>query len=1096
MRRMMRSLNRRQRMHKSVMEILEQRQLLSVTIDPIASMRAPDNRPLILPISASDTNANGKVTYSVSSTNPDIRVELHKGNPYLKLTVSETVPAGLSNTTAVTTQLGTMTFQLLKDLAPQTVRTITGMVRGKFYDGLTFHRIANLAGTGQPPEFIVQGGDPQGDGSGGPGFQFRDEFNLGAMFTGKGQLAMANSGDDTNGSQFFITAAPTRHLDFNHTIWGQLVRGFDVLNTLAGEPTDATSNKPTNTLTITKAQIVQDPTDAVMTVWAPRGETGNVVVKGSDGKSVSTRTFKVTGIADSTNEPAFMDPLPQHLQSGVNKPISFDVSGTDFEKDSAVFDGVVSAGLATGGFAKHTVTITPGTDFRGVVTVKLGVLDDGGDATQKDTDTVQIGFGDSPIGAAKMRTLNIGEGAKREGFPVAVFQDTDPNGQASDWSATINWGDGHQTTGTITKDAKGQFTVTAAPDTSSTTNFYKADGNWPVTVDITGNFGAFKRLTGKAVVKDAPLSSTAPTLTGTAGTALSNVVVANFTDADTRGTASQYKSSIDWGDGTVDNSGFGQNIATVTGGGFNLRGSHTYSVGGVMPIKVTITDVGGAKTVLNYKAYIAGTVSGHTITITPGGDVASNEKALWNQAIPFTDTDPAATSWTAFADYNDPNDPKGLVPVKVNADHTVQLKHNYSDNAATATYSVNLVVVNNLGEVGNLPVTHAVNDVAPTVTINTAKSGKAAVPGLPITTVFSAKDVSPQDVAGLNFTINWGDGSAVQTVSAGNTSATHAFSGPSTGDGFTVTVTAKDKDNKSTSTTYKVKVLATREVNDPLHAGKKMLQIGGTGPTTGTTTSTGNDTILVNPDAATGGFEVLLNGTSAFKAKYPGRVQIYAGGGADKITVDPTLTRGFELFGGDGNDTLAGGGGADTINGNDGTDSITGGAGDDFLDGGLFGAASDSSDGNDTISGDAGSDIILGSVGSDSLKGGDGRDLLIGGQSGFGTGGDTLLGEAGDDILIGPDFNPAASEAALKSVLSEWTRTNETYAQRVSHLQGPAKGRNTLFLSATTLPDDFSTDSLTGGDGDDLFVAQTQNTTQFGADTVTDKTTKETVIQG
>ena len=113
-----------------------------------------------------------------------------------------------------------------------------------FYDNLTFHRVI--------PDFVIQGGDPKGDGTGGPGFQFDDEFTPSAIFSGNGQLAMANSGKDTNGSQFFVTLGPQRALDFNHTIFGQLVRGLDVAQAIANVPTDS-NDTPTTPVVITGA---------------------------------------------------------------------------------------------------------------------------------------------------------------------------------------------------------------------------------------------------------------------------------------------------------------------------------------------------------------------------------------------------------------------------------------------------------------------------------------------------------------------------------------------------------------------------------------------------------------------------------------------------------------------------------------------------------------------------------------------------------------------------------------------------------------------------------------------------------------------------
>jgi peptidyl-prolyl cis-trans isomerase A (cyclophilin A) len=141
-----------------------------------------------------------------------------------------------------------MTFELFQDLTPQTVNTIEGLIKSGFYDGLTFHRVV--------PGFVIQGGDPAGNGTGGPGFAFDDEFNARAIFSGNGQLAMANAGKDTNGSQFFVSIGPQRALDFNHTIFGQLVRGFDVLSAIEHVPTDA-NNRPLTPVSITSARLVR-----------------------------------------------------------------------------------------------------------------------------------------------------------------------------------------------------------------------------------------------------------------------------------------------------------------------------------------------------------------------------------------------------------------------------------------------------------------------------------------------------------------------------------------------------------------------------------------------------------------------------------------------------------------------------------------------------------------------------------------------------------------------------------------------------------------------------------------------------------------------
>lgn len=120
---------------------------------------------------------------------------------------------------------GEMVLDLFDDESPLAVNNFVFLANQGFYDGTTFHRV--LA------DFMAQGGDPTGTGTGGPGYMFADETDNGLSFDRRGLLAMANSGANTNGSQFFITFVPTPHLDGAHTIFGELVEGDDVLSALS-----------------------------------------------------------------------------------------------------------------------------------------------------------------------------------------------------------------------------------------------------------------------------------------------------------------------------------------------------------------------------------------------------------------------------------------------------------------------------------------------------------------------------------------------------------------------------------------------------------------------------------------------------------------------------------------------------------------------------------------------------------------------------------------------------------------------------------------------------------------------------------------------
>ena len=119
------------------------------------------------------------------------------------------------------TQRGDIVADLHADRAPLTVENFVNLARAGFYDGTTFHRVIR--------GFMAQGGDPTGTGTGGPGYQFGDEFHPELRHDGPGILSMANAGPGTNGSQFFITHGPTPHLDNKHSVFGRVTEGMDVV---------------------------------------------------------------------------------------------------------------------------------------------------------------------------------------------------------------------------------------------------------------------------------------------------------------------------------------------------------------------------------------------------------------------------------------------------------------------------------------------------------------------------------------------------------------------------------------------------------------------------------------------------------------------------------------------------------------------------------------------------------------------------------------------------------------------------------------------------------------------------------------------------
>ncbi len=133
-----------------------------------------------------------------------------------------TINTGKQYIATIETEKGDLVLELFASDVPLTVNNFVFLAREGFYDGTTFHRVL--------PDFMAQGGDPTGTGTGGPGYSFADEFTSRTHVTGA--LSMANRGPDTNRSQFFITYTPQHHLDNLHSVFGQLIEGMDVLKAL------------------------------------------------------------------------------------------------------------------------------------------------------------------------------------------------------------------------------------------------------------------------------------------------------------------------------------------------------------------------------------------------------------------------------------------------------------------------------------------------------------------------------------------------------------------------------------------------------------------------------------------------------------------------------------------------------------------------------------------------------------------------------------------------------------------------------------------------------------------------------------------------
>ena len=484
-------------------EGLENRDLMAI-LAPIADISAPTGLGYQVPL---DGGVEGPQTYTVTSDNPAIGATVAQGK---FLTVGVSHDSSGANDPAFT---GSLTFQLFDDLTPLTTGQIEQLVNQGFYTSPTtatspilpsknFHRVAGgFPGTS---DFIVQGGSQTGTGSGSltaPGFPFVDEFNPQLAFTGAGQLAMANAGDDTNDSQVFITTGSPRFLDFQHTIFGQQVAGQDTLAlmTQVAKGTDGTT--PVSPILFTSTTLSDTNPDGVIHLdltGAAAGQSANVTVTGTDAAGATiTRTFAV-GVAanvDSTGaaivERPFLSNSIQNQVVGQNQTAVFQLPGVATTAGDSLTYGV-GGGITTDATNPTFSTIANGTasvDANGVVTVV---------PTQGFTGTINllVGVRDQTLRTGTGTTLaNIGN------YDTQKITLTVTNGQfvnlqpiASPVTATVGTGQANtvQLAGnTANPDSPGQtlqYTIVSQPSNGTLTNLDAATGQVTY-LPNTGFFG-------------------------------------------------------------------------------------------------------------------------------------------------------------------------------------------------------------------------------------------------------------------------------------------------------------------------------------------------------------------------------------------------------------------------------------------------------------------------------------------------------------------------------------------------------------------------------------------------------------------------------
>lgn len=332
------------------------------SLSPIDDVTVLQGSPLHIPLDGYDPNGDA-LTYTITiGDDAAVAGDLTEGNRSIRFNVTE-----------FGTYLGDLEFELYETRAPLATERMITLAEDGFYEDIIFHRVIN--------EFVIQSGDPLGNGTGGSDLgNFDDQYHVDLQHNGTGVLSMAKSNDDTNNSQFFITEGPQRALDFNHTIFGQLIEGERVRETISNVATDG-DDKPNVPVRIESAQVIDATDNAVLMLTALQatGSTTITVTATDPSGNSDSQTFSVNLEEDTFNAPPFLEPIEDQFFN-VGETAQFQISSIDVEGDPVVYDAILI------GNDDATIEV----DENGLVTVGgfVGTLEAGVQVAPADIDSV------------------------------------------------------------------------------------------------------------------------------------------------------------------------------------------------------------------------------------------------------------------------------------------------------------------------------------------------------------------------------------------------------------------------------------------------------------------------------------------------------------------------------------------------------------------------------------------------------------------------------------------------------------------------------------------------------------------------------------
>lgn len=743
------------------LDSLEGRSLMAAPVlTAISNVQVPASKTIMLPVTATDSDGD-PLTYTVTSDNGTVLSTVRTGHPFLKMSVAN---------------YGDMIFQLFDDIAPTTVNTIAGLANNGAYNGLIFHRVIQ--------NFMIQGGDPNGTGTGSllGSSQFNDEFSPEAIFSGTGQLAMANSGKDTNGSQFFITSGPQRFLDFNHAIFGQLVRGFDVQSTISAVPVN-TSSKPLTSVVISSMSLVNDTTDTVIQLKSTGVGTTRFTVTVSDGKGgTDSKTFTATSATDTTNDPPILGPVNNQV-AYTNTPFNINLSAFDYENNPLTYAAQFADATPPGTFniTGNVVTVTPNINYKGTFGFYVGVKEAsastrGSTASPWDLQGIQITVGD-PFTIAT-QAVNLQEGATLSNTVISKFTPLKPKSAAS-YTATIDWGDGRIDNGVVGAVGDGSYTI-------KDTGIYQKYGSYPIAITVKDNIDNVSISgTTTATITDAPISVLFVNPVRPNGSGLITGIVAEITDSNSAGLASDLSASINWGDGTSSSGAI-----TKLNGKFLVSGSKAYSSFASFTISVTASSTGNQTGAGSGSIIVANAV--------PVFSPIDNQSVIFGRSQVFQAKATDSDSWQSLNYQLAANSPNFLSIQSDTGNITV------GANAPLGNYTISVIASDN-GTPSQSAQKFVQILVADPFTIATQPVNSLEGASLANTIITNFTPLKPKTATNYTAAITWGDGRIDNGVVSALGDGSYSVKG--TGiyqkyGSYPITITVKDNiDNVSISGT-------------------------------------------------------------------------------------------------------------------------------------------------------------------------------------------------------------------------------------------------------------------------------------------------------